>query len=60
MNSSDLTGDLCSDTRPTTQNFDCSDPVETDECTTAAYINTPYTFAAIFSHFFQLASKSLF
>jgi hypothetical protein len=50
--SSNYTGDLCSDTRPTVSNFECSDPAGTT-CSGAAWVNTPFRFAipCRFTHF---------
>jgi hypothetical protein len=42
--SSDITGDMCSDTRPTAVNFDCGDP-STRDCGNNLWVNTPYQYA---------------
>lgn len=38
----DITGDLCSDTRPTPINYSCGDPGGTDPCCGVAWGETPY------------------
>jgi hypothetical protein len=45
-NSSDYTGDLCSDTRPTPTNYFCGDPVSgARDCrTNNTWVNTPFEY----------------
>jgi hypothetical protein len=50
--SSDTTGDLCSDTRPTPLNRNCSDPHESfRDCSGNPFVNTPFTFVELDSTF---------